>query len=183
MKLIADLSSVITSGSFNPGPINEYVKRGINPPPIWVLSTGMTFGILLKFYECLMPAERNQIAKRFSLPEDVFDSFLLVLRDFRNSLAHSNRVFCFRTIHRPKRIVLHDGTLDRVENAAEKRFGSVLFVPFHLLSKKDFKCMVNEVSTLLTGLSKRLKTVTVLDVLAEMGIPNSMRMRYGVRVS
>lgn len=183
LKLIADLSGVITNGSFNPGPIKSYVNNGINPPPVWVLATGMTFGNTLKFYECLFPSERNQIARSFQLPEDVFDSFLMILRDFRNALAHSNRVFCFKTVHRPKRIALTNGNYDRVELSSERRFGSVLYILQHLLSEKDFKKLINEVSNLSMGLAKKLKTISILDVATEMGVPNSMRLRYGIKLS
>lgn len=181
--MINELSGAIKSGSLNPGPIKEYLNAGIATPPIWVVATGMTFGNTLKFYECLLPAERNQVARSFQISEDVLDSFLLVLRDFRNSLAHSNRVFCFRTVHRPKRVILPTGAMDRVEVVAERKFGSVLFILQHLLSDKDFRSMINEISTLLIGLSKKLKTITIADIASEMGVPSSMRKRYGVKMS
>ncbi len=181
-KLINDLSLVIASGSVNPGPIKDYINQGINPPPIWVLATGMSFGNTLKFFQCLLPNERSEVARSFALQDDVFGSFLMVLRDFRNALAHSNRVFCFRTVHRPRRIVRPNGVVERAESAAERKFGSVLFILSHLLDQKDFKAMANELSTLCAGLSKKLETITISDVAAEMGMPSSMRQRYGIRI-
>lgn len=180
-ELIHDLKGVVDNGRKNPGPIRDYHR--LKQIPIWVLATGMTFGNTLKFYSFMKPNERDQIARLFGLHDDVFDSLLTILRDARNSLAHNNRAFCFRTVHRPKTIISSDGAEERVEKAATQKFGSVLFALEHLLPPKDFKALINEISTLCIGLSKKLKTITILDIATEMGIPNSMRLRYNLHLT
>ena len=181
-KAIEIFREVLEQGLRTPGPIQRWRKSHDGCIPLLVAATGMSFGHTLKFVRALKPSEREAVAKRFSLHEQELVNFMSVLRDFRNVLAHSGSVYSFRTIHRIRGILCADGTMERVEESSNRLFGSVLFILKHLLPKRDFSSLINELSTLFCGLSEKLHTISSLDVARVMGIPSSMRTRYGLKM-
>lgn len=181
-KAIDAFREALRLGTQSPGPIRDY-QNADGAVPLWVVATGMTFGHTLHFYRALMPAERDRVARRFSLRDAELESFLTVLRDFRNVLAHNGRTYSFHTVHRTRDVLRSDGSVERVEAAASRRLGSVLFVLSFLLPQKAFSSLIHEISTLCCGLSSKLKTITIGDVAAKMGTPLSMRIRYHLTIS
>ena len=179
--LIRKLKETIKQSKTHNGPVKHYLEQ-YKSIPLWVLATQMSFGETALFYHCLLPAERNAVAREFGLHSEELEGFLTVLKDFRNSIAHSNRVYCFKTVHRVPKVLKPNGGFDQLETKSNTRFGSVLFVLSYLLGPKDFKCICNLLSNLLIGLSKRLKTITILDVVSEMGVPQSMRCRFAIKL-
>ncbi len=179
--LIKRLKNIIKEAKKHNSAIKHYSAK-YNSIPLWVLATQMSFGETVLFYHCLLPSERNAVARRFGIRENELESFLRVLKDFRNSIAHSNRVYCFKTVHRITSLVNNDGTSDKIEIRANTRFGSILFILCHLLSQKEFKHVCNTISTLFKGLSHKLNTITSSDVCSKMGIPKSMRERYSISI-
>ena len=176
-NLTYKLREVLNQGRNFHGPIKHYTDN-YGFVPLWVLATQLSFGHVVTFYNVLMPSERNEVARRFGIREHELFSILRVLHDFRNTIAHSNRVYCFSTAHRVPRIL----AVEPIENRANTRFGSILYILKILLSNSDFKSVCNELSTLLKGLGHKLKRATILDVARKMGMPQSMRERYNIHL-
>lgn len=181
VKTIAFFREVLKQERAVPGVISRCLNK-TGSVPLWIIATRMSFGHMLKFIRAIKPSERDEVAKRFGLHEQELTNYLSVLRDFRNVLAHSGSVYAFRTIHRIRGVLSSDGSMERVEESANRLFGSVLFVLNRVLPKKDFVSMINEISTLFCGLSEKLHTISILDIVRIMGIPSSMRVRYGIKI-
>ena len=77
--------------------INHHRKLYGNVP-LWVLSGGLSFGTLSKFYAVLTSDLQVKISKNFDgVNEHQLETYLRVMTKFRNVCAHNERLFCYRT--------------------------------------------------------------------------------------
>lgn len=84
--------------------INEIVAHYANTKnhiPAWILTTNITFGLTIKWYNILTPSDKGYICNEFlpnsSIPEMQKKEYILkslsLLRTYRNKIAHGNRTF------------------------------------------------------------------------------------------
>lgn len=80
--------------------IKHYIEYKNHIPP-WILISGLTFGLTVKWYDILKSDDKEDICNQF-IETDVLDisdrkEFLKIsfnlLREFRNKIAHGNRIF------------------------------------------------------------------------------------------
>lgn len=179
-KLIIQLDKAIQNCE-KKNPI-KYALGHYGYVPLWILATQMTFGQMSKFFECNVPAIRNEVSKIYQLNERQLRTILKIINVIRNCCAHSNVIY---GVNIPNKLpsTLGIGTTPTVvDPACYHKFGSVLYCLRFLLSENKFVKIIKELGNELRKLKKALKTVPFEMVLKKMGISKAMVSSFGIVV-
>ena len=150
--------------------------------PLWVLVNVLTFGKVAAFYLNLKEPEKIEIAKQFSVHYRELHKYMTMLGFARNKCAHDERFFDIRFSQR-----IHSKSIGNfaVLNLPRDKSGSytrgtcdayALAIIFKkLLSKQDFYEFHSSMESTIKKLSKKLKTISIDEVLDIMGYTPSWR--------
>jgi len=111
--------------------------------PLWVLTNGVTFGTLSKFYEFTTQDIQSKIARNFDkVNQKQLEQFLSVMTKFRNVCAHGERLYSYQTRNDIPDTVLHK-KLGIPQNGTQYSMGKhdlfAMVIGFrYLLPKDDF---------------------------------------------
>jgi len=158
--------------------INHYLSQ-YGFIPMWVLNNILTLGTISKLYSIMKPADRQMVSRVFSIQDVTMENFLLYLTDIRNISAHGNRLYCSRRKRPLINTPIHN-SLGLPSGAGEYLNGkrdlfAALIALKYLVSNNDFDNMIREIDQLLKKLRPRLRTITIDDVLKEMGFPKNWK--------
>lgn len=180
-KLIMQLEKAIEN-SKNRDPI-RYALKKYNYVPLWVLATQMSFGQASRFYECNLPQIRDEVANVYQLKASQLRTILKIIGNIRNCCAHSNVIYAaYIPFNLPSTIGVGPKTVT-VDPASIHHFGSLLYCLKFLLSDKKFAKIIDELSTELSLLKKRLKSVPFTKVLRKMGISTLMISEFNIKIN
>lgn len=172
-QLIASVQSQLSSHAMDPN-ISHYLKNH-GYIPLWVMNSIITFGVMSKFYSLMKQPDRQEVARVFKLQEHTLGNFLQYLSKIRNFCAHGNRLYCFKNkdalsdtmVHMNLSIPKDNGHFSYGRNDL---FGAVIVLRY-LLSGREFKRFYQELNGAINKLGSKLVTISIDDVLAEMGFP------------
>lgn len=172
-NLISSVQSQIASRSSDPNIAHYLKKHGYIP--MWVLNTILTFGNMSKFYSNMKQKDRQEVAKIFCLPDNTLETFLNYLSAIRNFSAHGNRLYCFKSSRALSDTRIHDNLSVPKANGhyicgRNDLFGAVIILRY-LLSYREFRYFHSELKGAINKLSSKLTTISIDDVLNEMGFP------------
>jgi abortive infection bacteriophage resistance protein len=148
--------------------------------PMWVGVKVLSFGLISEMYSILKQREKDEIADMYNISSTTLEIFLPILANYRNLCAHEDILFNHRTqrsipdtkyhnlLNIPKN---EDG--DYV-NGKNDLFALMLILK-HMLSKDDFKMMMNEVIYEFEYLDARIDSVEMDKVLKLMGFPHNFK--------
>lgn len=143
--------------------------------PLWVVVKVLSFGITSELYTIMKPFDQREIAKEFNVEPDYLSIFLPILSNYRNLCAHEDILF----EHRTQKVIpdnkYHEDLNIPIING-EYIYGkgdlfSVVIIFKYLLSKKDFRLFINEISYEIDALSGKLHVISIDNVLDRMGFP------------
>lgn len=147
--------------------------------PLWVVVKVLSFGITSELYTIMKTSDQREIAKEFNVDPEYLSVFLPILSNYRNLCAHEDILF----EHRTQKIIpdnkYHEAlNIPNINN--EYIYGkgdlfSVVIIFKYLLSKKDFRLFMNEVSYEIDALQGRLDTILIDKVLDRMGFPTNYK--------
>lgn len=144
--------------------------------PLWVLVNVLTFGKITNFYLHMKLVDKQRVAKFFGVNVKELHKYMNMLSMARNKCAHDERFFDMRF-----RQSLHTKGIKnfRLLGIVPKPDGSyvsgtndtyaVAIIFAVLLSKTDLKEFISSMKNAFTKLDKQLITITVEDVMKEMG--------------
>ena len=143
--------------------------------PLWVVVKVLSFGITSELYTIMKPSDQREIASYYKVEPSHLLQFLPILSNYRNLCAHEDILFEHRTQKVIPDNIYHD-ELNIPKINDEYIYGkgdlfSVVLIFKHLLSKDDFRLLMNELSYEIDALSGKLKVVKIDKVLAKMGFP------------
>lgn len=174
-QLLADIQRQISSRASDPS-ISHYLKN-YGYIPLWVLNNILTLGTISKFYSLMQQTERQNVAKTFHMTDNALESALFYLSSIRNFCAHGNRLYCYRS-KRP----LSDFPLHKEMGIPQNANGEYIYgkrnlfaamILFNLLlSKQDFKKLLNNIKQAINSLNKHLQVLTKDEILDSMGFPS-----------
>ena len=137
-----------------------------------------TFCNISRFYESMKLNDRQDVSKKYKLPENQLTTILKVLSTARNCCAHKNRLFClkhsyslpiFDLTKHPKQ---HHFTSKKLGN---RNLSSVIISISLLLPQKRMKSLINAIENDLNNLEKKLIVITIDRIMNIMGFPNDWK--------
>lgn len=176
-RLISEIQSQIANRSKDPS-ISHYLSN-YGYIPLWVLNGILTLGTVSKFYSLMNENERVEISKEFNIHDNALESILFYISSVRNSCAHGNRVYCYRSKRPLVSLNYHDALdIPKINNehiyGKRDLFAAVLALK-PLLSPKQFSKMCNKIEKALSILNRRLKVIPTNRVLTAMGFPDNWK--------
>ena len=174
--LLSDIQRQISSHTNDPC-ISHYLNK-YGYIPLWVLTNILTFGTISKFYSLMKIKEKTGVSRALNLQPHDLENFLMYLSSVRNFCAHGNRMFCYEskkralndtTYHQRLHLSLNNGVY---ANGKRDLFAALIAIKM-LSSKNDYQRLKKQLIRNLKYLSKKLKVLSIDEVLACMGFPNN----------
>lgn len=176
ISMLSDIQHQIASRGSDPS-IRHYLDT-YGYIPLWVLNNILSFGQISKFYFNMKQMDRQSISRTFKIMDHELETLLKYLTAIRNSCAHNNRLYCFRS---------HDVMIDtkyhvnlkipkdrEYENGKRDLFAAVIALKI-LLPSREFKQMIEEISIAIEEVKGSLKVLKIEDILSEMGFPSNWK--------
>lgn len=144
--------------------------------PMWIGVKILSFGIISEFYSILKKEDREEIASYYNnINIEAFEDYLSVVANYRNICAHEDILFNHRTQKYLPATKYHE-LLGIPKMDGEYIYGvhdifALIIILKHLLTKSDFKMMMNEINYEIEWLSQKLKSIKIDRVLYRMGFP------------
>ncbi|MGO1368500.1 Abi family protein [Senegalia sp. (in: firmicutes)] len=150
--------------------------------PLWVLINSLTLGTISIFYSYLIDKDQNDIGRKFRLRPDEMTKILFVLTIYRNACAHDERFYNLKALKndtKPNMIKtnsIHHKLNIQKDKANNPIYGkndlfSVVIMCKLILNEYSFNKFVDSVKSEIDDLSGKLKTISITEVLEEMGFP------------
>lgn len=177
-QLIADIMGDIAFRVEKKHPAIEHYVQDHGYVPLWVLVNVLTLGRISTFYANMKQEDRQNVAKHFSVPENVMESYLRVLTLFRNCCAHDDRFYSLRSTNGIPDSEIH-ARLTVYKNPqgqylrGKKDVFALLIILAVLLPKPEFVVVVKELTVAVGRLEKKLHSVPINDILRKMGFPQN----------
>ena len=152
--------------------------------PLWVLVNTLTLGTISMFYSYMKQRDQNNVAREFNLQINEFTNIIFVLSIFRNACAHDERLYNLKAVKknlRPNMIStfpIHsqlnipvDGNQNPI--CGKNDLFAVVIIFKLILSKTSFNKFIYSIKGEIEKLGKELVTISIDDVLSEMGFPSN----------
>lgn len=176
-ELISNIQMDLARATTKKDYINHYiVKHGY--VPLWVLVNTISFSRLSTFYQLMRQNERIEVSKYWNIKEKDLSSYIELLAFFRNLCAHDDRLYNAKykkyisdtSIHKQLNVPKSD---KGVYVSGKNDIFALMIVSKILLPPSEFNTMFNKISGRLTSLSTKLKTIPILNVYEQMGLPEN----------
>lgn len=147
--------------------------------PLWIVVKVLSFGIISEVYGILKQKDKDEISSMFRLDSQSLEDYLPILANYRNLCAHEDILFD----HFTQRMI-EDTKYHRILNIKkmddEYIYGkndifALIIILKQLLSKDDFKMMMNEIAYDLDVLDAKVNSIEMDKILDKMGFPDNYR--------
>lgn len=143
--------------------------------PLWIGIKVISFGLMSEMFSILKREDKEAIANVYRLDSEEMEIYLPILANYRNLCAHEDVVFD----HFTQRMIpdnIYHNLLNIDKTNGEYIYGkndifALIIILKRMLSKVDFKMMMNEINYEFDRLSGRIYTISIDDVIDKMGFP------------
>ena len=143
--------------------------------PLWIGVKVISFGLMSEMFSILKPSDKVSIASVYKIEPDEMEMYLPILANYRNLCAHEDIVFN----HFTQRIIpdtKYHSMLQIDKSNNEYIYGkndifALIIILKRLLTKVDFKMMMNEINYEFDRLCGKLHVIKIDDVINAMGFP------------
>ena len=143
--------------------------------PFWIGIKVISFGLMSELYSILKYEDAKNISEIYNIDVETLEVYLPILANYRNLCAHEDILFDHFTqkiipdnkYHKLLNIEIKD---NEYINGKNDIFALIIILK-HLLSKDDFKMMMNEINYEIDRLNGKIKTISIDKVLKKMGFP------------
>lgn len=147
--------------------------------PLWVLVKVLSFGIVGELYSILKKEDQLSIADIYNLDIDVLGNYLTILSNYRNLCAHEDILYNHETQKGIADTRYHE-LLEIPQVEDEYIYGkhdifALIIILKQMLTRDDFKMMMNEIDYEIEWLSSKLHSIDVQKVLYRMGFPDNYK--------
>ena len=182
--LITNLQKEISRQLSKNNPMISHHMLTYGYVPLWVLVNTLTLGTISTFYSYMVQRDQNDVGRKFNLKPEELTSILFVLSIYRNACAHDERLYNLRSVNkkgRPNMIksnLIHSRlTLPKDSSGnyiyVKNDLFAIVIILKLMLSKTSFGKFYYSVKHEIAKLEKQLTTITIDDVLHEMGFPKN----------
>ena len=147
--------------------------------PLWIGVKVISFGLMSEMFSILKDKDREEIDKIYDIEPEDFEVYLSILSNYRNLCAHEDIVFDHFTQR-----VINDTKYHNILNIDKDEDGyiygkndifALIIILKRLLTKVDFKMMMNEINYELDTLNGKLKSINIGSVIEKMGFPKNYK--------
>ena len=148
--------------------------------PMWVGVKVLSFGIVSELFSVLKGEDREEISSYYNeVNSNTLEDYLSIVSNYRNICAHEDILFNHETQKFLPNTKYHQ-LLNIPQMDGEYIYGihdifALIIILKHLLTKDDFKMMMNEINYEVDWLSQKLKAIKIEKVLYRMGFPSNYR--------
>lgn len=147
--------------------------------PMWILVKVLSFGIVSELYCILKPDDQIQVSNHYNIDPESLEIYLALLSNFRNLCAHEDILYDHRTQRSIPDTKYHD-ILEINKTDGEYNFGkndlfALMIIMKRMLSKVEFKELVNEIGYEIDVLDGKVDTVPLNAILNKIGFPDNWR--------
>lgn len=143
--------------------------------PLWIVVKVLSFGIMSELFSILKDEEQQDIANVYHLDVETLDIYFPILANYRNLCAHEDILYD----HFTQRVIPDNAIhsyLNIEKTNGEYIYGkndifALIIILKQMLTKDEFKLMMNEIIYELDRLSGKLSSISIDSVLNEMGFP------------
>ncbi len=152
--------------------------------PMWVGVKVLSFGLISEMYSILKLKDKNEISDMYKIDTAMLEIFLPILANYRNLCAHEDILYNHRTqrsIPDTKYHNLLNISKEIVEEEKEEYINgkndlfSLVIILKYMLSKDDFKMMMNEIIYEFEYLDARVDSIQMSKVSKSMGFPSNYK--------
>ena len=146
--------------------------------PLWVLVNIVTFGTISVFYSYLRQRDQNDIGRHFNIMPHDMKTYLKNLALARNWCAHDVRFFNKRLKSQISSNHIHSNFTRQSTGLRHHSIGkddifSIIIIMKQMLPKRAFNKFIYFLKTLIVQLSGNLFTISINDVMVELGFPTN----------
>jgi abortive infection bacteriophage resistance protein len=147
--------------------------------PLWILVKVLSFGIISELYNIMKSEDQQKVAKHYELKIETLSIYLSLLSNFRNVCAHEDILYMHRTQRSIPNTVYHR-KLNIESTDDEYLFGkndifALIIIMKELLSKGEFRDIINEISYEVDVLEGKIKSVNFNEIINAVGLPTNWR--------
>ena len=147
--------------------------------PLWIGVKVISFGLMSEMFSILKPIDKVSIASVYKIEPDEMEMYLPILANYRNLCAHEDIVFN----HFTQRIIPDTKyhsilQIEKVNNEyvyGKNDIFALIIILKRLLTKDDFKMMMNEINYEFDRLCGKLNVIKIDDVINAMGFPQNYK--------
>ena len=155
--------------------------------PLWILSSHMTFGTIIRFYSLMKLEDKKMVSNFFQINNYDMNQILVMLNMIRNIAAHGNILFNVKLkVKYPFRThsYFHDA-LGIEQNAHDYKRGmndilAIIIILKRLLQTKEYKRMIKELEIALEEVKEDLDSDSFENLMDEMGLFNTLDTKVEV---
>ncbi len=183
-ELIANIQRDISRQLSKNNPMISHNMLTYGYVPLWVLVNSLTLGTISVFYSYLIERDQNDVGRKFKLRPDELTKILFVLTIYRNACAHDERFYNLKALKndtKPNMIKtnqIHDKLGIKKDSGNNPVFGkndlfAIVIICKLMLKNDSFGKFAVSVKREIDILSEKLSTITIENVLDEMGFPSN----------
>ena len=147
--------------------------------PMWVSVKVLSFGIISELYSILKEEDQNEIAAYYKIDAKNLNIYLSILANYRNLCAHEDILYDHvtqRSIPNTKYHQILDIPMKDDEYIYGKNdFYAVVIILRQLLSEREFRDLLNEISYEMDVLDEKIESVETKTILNKIGFPDNWR--------
>lgn len=145
--------------------------------PLWILVKVLSFGIMSEFFNILKYEDQKDIVQYYNISVENMEINLNLLSNFRNVCAHEDILYDHRTQRSIPNCKYHE-LLNIPKEEDEYIYGkndlfSLVIILKQMLSKEDFKDLMQEIKHEVKKLDDIVSTVPLTGILERIGFPNN----------
>ena len=143
--------------------------------PLWVIVKVLSFGLMSEVFSILKPVDQENISEVYNVKIEDLITYLPILANYRNLCAHEDILFDHFTQKEINNNKYHS-YLNIIKKDGEYIYGkndifALIIILKQMLSKEEFRLMMNEIEYEIDILSSKLKSISIDKILDKMGFP------------
>jgi len=149
--------------------------------PLWMLTTLMTFGNIIKFYTLMKIEDKKEIANFFRINYRDMQTFLRMLNVVRNIAAHGNILFNLKLdITYPVKGESYYHELLKILKVGDSyQTGindilAIIIILKRFLQNSEYKKLIKELQQAIDDVKEELDNISFENFMEEMGLPENL---------
>ena len=147
--------------------------------PLWIVVKVLSFGIVCELFTIMKKEDQIEISEIYGIDSNTLCIYLPILSNYRNLCAHEDILYNYRTQRPIPDSIIHS-KLNIPKQDGEFVYGrddlfALMIILKRMLSKDEFKLLINEINYELDVLEGKLKTIKIDKLLNAIGFPTNFR--------
>ena len=147
--------------------------------PLWIVVKVLSFGVVCELYTIMKKEDQVEISEIYGIDPETLCIYLPILSNYRNLCAHEDILYDNKTQRPIPDTTIHN-SLNIPKQDGEYIYGkddlfALMIILKRMLSKDEFKLLINEINYELDVLEGKLKSIRIDKLLDAIGFPTNFR--------